>query len=58
MFEGRYTTMGSRSILHPRVAKHHLNQNLGEILAPVSEEIKDAFELHLPPSEGRFPPVN
>ena len=31
MFEGRYTTMGSRSTLHPRVAKHELNQNMGEL---------------------------
>ncbi|TRX98021.1 hypothetical protein FHL15_001231 [Xylaria flabelliformis] len=28
MFEGKYTTMGDRSTLHPRVAKTHLNANL------------------------------
>jgi hypothetical protein len=54
MFEGKYTTMGSRSTLHPRVAKQQLNQHLGEVLAPVSDEIKDAFELHLPKRKGMF----
>lgn len=29
MFEGKYTTMGSRSTLHPRVAKKDLNRHLG-----------------------------
>lgn len=29
MFEGKYTTMGSRSTLHPRVVKAQLNQHLG-----------------------------
>jgi len=28
MFEGKYTTMGSRSTLHPRVVKAQLNQHL------------------------------
>lgn len=44
--------MGSRSTLHPRVAKQQLNQHLGDVLAPVGEEIKDAFEAHLPRSRG------
>ena len=52
MFEGKYTTMGSRSTLHPRVAKNQLNQHLEEVLAPVSEEIKDAFDIHLPQYKG------
>lgn len=30
MFEGKYTTMGSRSTLHPRVVKAQLNHHLGE----------------------------
>jgi hypothetical protein len=30
MFEGRYTTMGSPSTLHPRVARLQLNQNMGK----------------------------
>jgi len=29
MFEGKYTTMGSRSTLHPRVARKELNHHLG-----------------------------
>ena len=56
MFEGRYTTMGSRSTLHPRVAKNQLNQHLEEILAPFSEEIEDAFKIHLPQNTGTLPP--
>lgn len=28
MFEGKYTTMGSRSTLHPRVVRGQLNRNL------------------------------
>ena len=46
--------MGSRSTLHPRVAKQQLNQHLGDILAPVGEEIKDSFEVHLPRSRGQI----
>ncbi|KAF9761122.1 hypothetical protein IL306_003955 [Fusarium sp. DS 682] len=55
MFEGRYTTMGSRSTLHPRVAKHELNQNMAAVLDPVMEEIKDAFEEHLPATDDWKP---
>ncbi|KAL4799280.1 putative cytochrome P450 [Aspergillus venezuelensis] len=51
MFEGHYTTMGSRSTLHPRVARVQLNQNMGSVLAPVASEIKEAFEMHLPSTE-------
>lgn len=29
MFEGRYTTMGSRSTLHPRTARNELNHYMG-----------------------------
>lgn len=29
MFEGKYTTMGSRSQLHPRVTRLQLNQHMG-----------------------------
>lgn len=45
--------MGSRSTLHSRVAKQQLNQHLGDVLAPVGEEIKDAFEAHLPRFGGK-----
>ncbi|KAI9168060.1 Ent-kaurene oxidase [Paramyrothecium foliicola] len=48
MFEGRYTTMGSRSTLHPRTARNDLNQYMGRVLDPVMEEIKDSFDAHLP----------
>jgi hypothetical protein len=45
--------MGSRSTLHPRVAKQQLNQHLGDILTPMSEEVKDSFEIHLPRFTGQ-----
>lgn len=56
MFEGKYTTMGSRSTLHPRVAKQQLNQHLGEVLAPVSDEIRDSFKIYLPKTNGTLVP--
>ena len=34
MFEGKYTTMGSRSTLHPRVVKAQLNHHLGSFHFP------------------------
>ncbi|KAL3417253.1 cytochrome P450 [Phlyctema vagabunda] len=43
MFEGRYTTMGSRSTLHPRVVKAQLNHNLTDVMPAVQEEIVDSF---------------
>lgn len=52
MFEGKYTTMGSRSTLHPRTAKQQLNQQLEDTLTPVKEEIDDAFKAHLPKNKG------
>ncbi|KAI0179442.1 putative cytochrome P450 [Hypoxylon sp. FL1284] len=51
MFEGRYTTMGDRSTLHPRVAKTQLNMSLGDILPSVREEIDDSFRAALPPCD-------
>ncbi|TGJ85026.1 hypothetical protein E0Z10_g3717 [Xylaria hypoxylon] len=51
MFEGKYTTMGSRSTLHPRTAKHDLNHYMARILEPVAEEIQDAFDAHLPATD-------
>ncbi|KAH6674969.1 putative cytochrome P450 [Halenospora varia] len=48
MFEGKYTTMGSRSTLHPRVVKAQLNHNLAAVMSPVQDEIKDAFEASFP----------
>ncbi|KAI0113596.1 cytochrome P450 monooxygenase [Nemania sp. FL0031] len=48
MFEGKYTTMGDRSTLHPRVAKAQLNANLGKILSSVGEEIEDSFQAIMP----------
>lgn len=53
MFEGKYTTMGSRSTLHPQTAKQQLNQHLEATLDPVDEEIDDAFRAHLPKTEGK-----
>ncbi|KAL6915486.1 hypothetical protein FSST1_006981 [Fusarium sambucinum] len=43
MFEGKYTTMGSRSTLHPRVIKAQLNQHLADVMPAVQEEIEDSF---------------
>ncbi|KAF5006787.1 hypothetical protein FDECE_6841 [Fusarium decemcellulare] len=47
MFEGKYTTMGSRSTLHPRVIKAQLNQHLvnlqADVMPAVQEEIADSF---------------
>ncbi|KAJ0383345.1 hypothetical protein COL922a_010684, partial [Colletotrichum nupharicola] len=37
MFEGKYTTMGSRSTLHPRVVKAQLNHHLEWTPVPVVE---------------------
>ncbi|MCJ1263410.1 hypothetical protein MMC22_003280 [Lobaria immixta] len=51
MFEGKYTTMGSRSTLHPRVAKSQLNQHIGEVVGPVAEEIEEAFNDCVPATE-------
>ncbi|CAI0645609.1 unnamed protein product [Colletotrichum noveboracense] len=43
MFEGKYTTMGSRSTLHPRVVKAQLNHHLADVMPAVQREIVDAF---------------
>ncbi|OTB02485.1 hypothetical protein M426DRAFT_195432 [Hypoxylon sp. CI-4A] len=48
MFEGKYTTMGSRSTLHPRVVKAQLNQHLGDVMPTIQDEIRDAFEESFP----------
>ncbi|PVI03624.1 putative cytochrome P450 [Periconia macrospinosa] len=63
MFEGKYTTMGSRSQLHPRVTRLQLNQYMGSVLGPVREEITKALEYEVPPTDdwsevalaGKFP---
>ena len=51
MFEGKYTTMGSRSTLHPRVVKAQLNQHLLDVMPAVQEEIRDAFAATFPPCD-------
>ncbi|KAF1847371.1 cytochrome P450 monooxygenase [Cucurbitaria berberidis CBS 394.84] len=48
MFEGKYTTMGSRSTLHPRVVKAQLNQHLPEVMPGVQDEIRNAFQDSFP----------
>ncbi|KAG8628254.1 hypothetical protein KVT40_004127 [Elsinoe batatas] len=48
MFEGRYTTMGSRSTLHPRVVRNQLNANLPDVMPDVQDEIRKAFEAAWP----------
>ncbi|KAI1325882.1 cytochrome P450 monooxygenase [Xylariaceae sp. FL0255] len=48
MFEGKYTTMGSRSTLHPRVVKAQLNQNLPDVMPGIQDEIRNAFNDSFP----------
>ncbi|KAH8781070.1 putative cytochrome P450 [Diaporthe sp. PMI_573] len=43
MFEGKYTTFGSRSTLHPRTVKGELNQYLPDVMMDVQDEIADSF---------------
>lgn len=68
MFEGRYTTMGSRSTLHPRVVRNQLNANLGklrqitelnctenalaDVMPDVQDEIAKAFDAAWPACDG------
>ncbi len=56
--EGKYTTMGSRSTLHPRVARLQLNQHMESILQPVNDEIVAAFNDEVPITEGRYRPLS
>ncbi|KAK2616584.1 hypothetical protein QQS21_000407 [Conoideocrella luteorostrata] len=51
MFEGKYTTMGSRSTLHPRVVRGQLNRNLWKVMDEIQEEIRDAFDDAFPACE-------
>lgn len=44
MFEGKYTTFGSRSTLHPRTVKADLNQHLPDVMMSVQDEIADCFD--------------
>ncbi|PKY00091.1 putative cytochrome P450 [Aspergillus campestris IBT 28561] len=48
MFEGKYTTMGSRSTLHPRVVRRELNKNLWTVMEHVQEEVSDAIDASFP----------
>ncbi|KAI4237689.1 MAG: hypothetical protein LQ352_007923 [Teloschistes flavicans] len=44
MFEGKYTTMGSRSTLHPRVVKAQVNLHLNDLMPAIEEEIQVSFK--------------
>ncbi|KAI0839477.1 cytochrome P450 [Hypoxylon sp. FL0890] len=44
MFEGKYTTFGSRSTLHPRTVKADLNQHLPDVMMNVQDEIVECFD--------------
>ncbi|KAF2764143.1 putative cytochrome P450 [Teratosphaeria nubilosa] len=48
MFEGHYTTMGSRSTLHPRVVRAQLNANLADVMPDIQDEIRNAFDAAFP----------
>ncbi|KAJ2997262.1 hypothetical protein NUW58_g694 [Xylaria curta] len=52
MFEGKYTTFGSRSTLHPRTVKADLNQHLWEVMVGVQEEIPKCFDEIFPKCTG------
>ncbi|KAF2492607.1 putative cytochrome P450 [Lophium mytilinum] len=52
MFEGKYTTMGSRATLHPRVARLQLNQYMETVLQPVNDEVVNAFNDEIPVTEN------
>lgn len=54
MFEGKYTTMGSRSTLHPRVVKAQLNHHLADVMPAVQQEIVDAVNDNFPECAGTF----
>ncbi|ROW10287.1 hypothetical protein VMCG_01900 [Cytospora schulzeri] len=43
MFEGKYTTFGSRSALHPRTFKTDLNKNLAGVMMELQDEVVDCF---------------
>ncbi|KAH7028636.1 putative cytochrome P450 [Macrophomina phaseolina] len=51
MFEGKYTTLGNRSRLHPRVVKVQLNRHLADVMVGIQDEIIDAFEDSFPACE-------
>ncbi|KAI3396499.1 hypothetical protein diail_12119 [Diaporthe ilicicola] len=55
MFEGKYTTMGSRSTLHPRVVKAQLNHHLADVMPSVQQEIVDSFADLFPACEEWTP---
>ncbi|KAK1450481.1 cytochrome P450 [Colletotrichum melonis] len=55
MFEGKYTTMGSRSTLHPRIVKAQLNHHLADVMPAVQKEIVDAFNDTFPACEDWTP---
>ncbi|KAI0390655.1 cytochrome P450 [Xylariaceae sp. FL0594] len=48
MFEGEYTTFGSRSTLHPRTTRGELNQNLSEVMLEVQDEVVECFDAIFP----------
>ncbi|KAK3321251.1 putative cytochrome P450 [Cercophora scortea] len=51
MFEGKHTTFGSRSTLHPRTVKAELNQHLAEVMLSVQDEIHDTVQDIFPPCD-------
>lgn len=53
MFEGKYTTMGSRSTLHPRVVKAQLNHHLADVMPAVQQEIFDSVKDNYPSCDGK-----
>ncbi|KAL9051535.1 MAG: hypothetical protein Q9162_005964 [Coniocarpon cinnabarinum] len=48
MFEGKYTTFGDRSQLHPTITRGPLTQNIGKLLPGMFEEIEECYQIKFP----------
>lgn len=48
MFMGKYTTIGHKWHLHPKIVKKVLNASLNEIMPSVEDEVYHAFETLMP----------
>lgn len=51
MFDGKYTHVGSRDLMPPRVVRTLLNQNLPQVMPGVQDVVRDAFEARMPPCD-------
>lgn len=51
MFDGKYTRVGSRDLMPPRVVRTLLNQNLPQVMVGVQDVVRAAFETRMPPCD-------